>query len=182
LRSLIKANLTALKELHDLVDCFSSGQYANSPMADLSPPGKHVRHVTDHYYAFADGIQVGVIDYDQRSRESAQETCQVASAQCLQHIQSNILSPRMQDRPVKVVTTVDADQKPYSLVSTLRRELIYLLNHTVHHTAMLSMVARVHGVVQIPSGGVAPSTQRWENINRITTVLEPDTKRHVSQA
>lgn len=163
MRALIEANSTALTELQGLVDCFSKVQYGSINIEGVSAPGKHVRHITDHYEAFSCGLETGLVDYDVRSRASALEKCQMKTALTIHRIQSDILVTSLQDKTLKLATTVSASAStPYRLVSSVRRELVYLLNHTVHHTAMLSLLARLQGVCHIPVGGVAPSTRRWE--------------------
>ncbi len=44
--------------------------------------------------------------------------------------------------------------------SSLRRELHFLLSHTVHHYALIAMILARHGVEVEPDFGVAPSTLR----------------------
>jgi uncharacterized damage-inducible protein DinB len=45
-------------------------------------------------------------------------------------------------------------------MSTLARELAFVLNHTIHHQAMIGLLASLHGC-DVPDGfGYAPSTPR----------------------
>lgn len=174
-RILIEANSTALNDLKRLVDCFSEDQYASMSIEGVSAPGKHVRHITDHYEAFSCGLETGVIDYDMRSRASAQEKCQMNTALTINRIQTDILESSLSDKTLKLSSTVtESATQPYKLVTSVRRELVYLLNHTIHHTAMISLLARLHGVCDIPAGGVAPSTRRWEKaqMDKLTTTAE----------
>ena len=44
--------------------------------------------------------------------------------------------------------------------STLRRELAFVISHTVHHQALIAMLLAVAGLQVPESFGLAPSTPR----------------------
>jgi len=59
-------------------------------------------------------------------------------------------------------TRADPDPPRRRLGSTLERELMFVLSHTIHHMALIAVLVRREGSAPIPSGfGVAPSTRRY---------------------
>ena len=60
----------------------------------------------------------------------------------------------------------DAPSVPWS-GSTVRRELDFLLSHTVHHYALIAMSLRLRGLPVPAELGVAPSTlEHWRRQGR----------------
>jgi hypothetical protein len=64
------------------------------------------------------------------------------------------------DEPIGVVSTFERGGPPMVSMSTLARELAFVLNHTIHHQAMIGLLASMHGHA-VPDGfGFAASTPR----------------------
>jgi len=64
------------------------------------------------------------------------------------------------DEPIGVVFTLERGGPPMVSMSTLARELAFVLNHTIHHQAMIGLLASMHGHT-VPDGfGFAASTPR----------------------
>ena len=47
------------------------------------------------------------------------------------------------------------------LVTSLARELEFLVSHTVHHYALVAVLAHAHGVIMPADFGMAPSTLKY---------------------
>jgi hypothetical protein len=56
--------------------------------------------------------------------------------------------------------TGEGDERPWTH-SSARRELQFLLSHTVHHYALIAMICRQYGVGVEEDFGVAPSTLKY---------------------
>lgn len=127
-----------------------------------SPVGVHFRHVLDHYRAFIDGLDSGRINYDDRRRDQRVERdIEWATRVADELIQSLEAIPTgTMDRPLLVSANVIRDgQSALDWTgSTVQRELMYLLSHSVHHYAIISLLARQAGIYLDPEFGVAPST------------------------
>ncbi len=127
-----------------------------------SPIGAHFRHVLDHYLAFLDGLSTGVLNYDVRQRDSLVERDTAAAARAAEDIVVRMEKiPDLQlSQSIRVSANVIEDGK--SVVdwsgSTVQRELMYLLSHTVHHYAIIRLLATQAGVELDADFGVAPST------------------------
>jgi uncharacterized damage-inducible protein DinB len=130
--------------------------------AGVSPVGVHFRHVFDHYRAFLAGLVEGSIDYDQRDRAVPLEReRELAIAAALGYIADlGRLPAELADRPLQVSTRSVAgeDGAPDWASSTVKRELQFLVSHTVHHYALIKELLRQAGFEAGEEFGVAPST------------------------
>ena len=61
----------------------------------------------------------------------------------------------------------DGEDAEWSQTS-VRRELQFLLSHTIHHYALIVAIAVRHGIVDFPEGfGVAPSTLNYKLVQGV---------------
>lgn len=136
------------------------------PSCFNSSIGGHIRHNLDHYWSLLRGLDDGQIDYDARARDAAIENDPGAAADASEAIAAELktLEGGNTDRDLRV----KMDTGSYALPdeewsrSTLRRELQFLLSHTVHHYALITVMCRDIGVTPEPGFGVAPSTLKYQ--------------------
>ena len=125
--------------------------------------GEHVRHCLDHVSALVSADPSSCLSYDHRERGSAVETDPVQAARCIQLLRIRVMVGRWSarlDEPICVISTVAHGGGMLSGMSTLGRELAFVLSHTIHHQAMIGLLATLHGC-DVPDGfGFAPSTPR----------------------
>lgn len=122
--------------------------------------GGHVRHCLDHIRAILDGFSIGVVDYDHRERGTHIESDPYAArdeirrlrrlAEDLSHVETSV--------PVRVAIMPTRDGERVDLLSTLGRELAFVLSHTIHHNAMIKGMAVTLGLSLPQTFGYAPST------------------------
>ena len=62
---------------------------------------------------------------------------------------------------------VDVEDSPWSN-STIRRELQFLVSHTVHHYALIGLILKTMDVSVPENFGVAPSTLKHEQSQKDT--------------
>jgi uncharacterized damage-inducible protein DinB len=153
---LLRQGVDAIRQLG--ADVYRRGDGAS----EVSPPGAHFRHVFDHYQAFLDGRSGGRINYDDRTRDVRLEQeadAATAKATALVDLIAAIDAKHLAD-PLQVSANVVMGGR--SVVdwtpSTVQRELMYLLSHTVHHYAIIRLLASSAGVELHRDFGVAPST------------------------
>jgi hypothetical protein len=125
--------------------------------------GGHLRHNLDHYACFLRGLPTGRIDYDDRERAPDIETNPNAANLALQRAADGLrdVPGSVLDRELEVrMDTGESEERPWTR-STVRRELQFLLSHTVHHYALIAMICHLHERPVDEDFGVAPSTLKF---------------------
>jgi hypothetical protein len=126
--------------------------------------GAHYRHCLEHFGSLFAGIPGGVVNYDARSRcphmESNREQALARTWEL--HGMLRGLDDSEWGRVVQVqISLSSAETASAKVMSTVARELVFCLGHTIHHYALIGVIAGQFGI-EVPAGfGVAPSTQRY---------------------
>jgi len=124
--------------------------------------GGHARHCVEFYRSFLVGVDAGQVDYDARPRDWLIESDPESAAEALRELglQLNDIAASLElDREVQILEN-HAGNAPQWSVSSVSRELRFLLSHTVHHYALIAILLRLQGESVPPDFGVAPSTLR----------------------
>ncbi len=131
--------------------------------------GPHLRHCYEHLAALCQGLNEGCIRYDARARDSHIEQDPVAFKQAMDPVVAwmRSLAGADLDQPLTVCQIPRIDALESVSDSTLRRELLFLTSHTIHHLAIVGMLAEVQGVILPRELGVAYSTTTHEHQQRI---------------
>ena len=165
-RLLLDHNLRFLRQAADLLATLPDDAYTLArPPVFRSGIGAHLRHCLDHYQSFLSGLTTGRIDYDARKRDQTTERSREAAATVISSIIDRLNSLTATDLARPVQSKVDCGGENLDAmwtVSTAPRELQFLISHTVHHYALISMILRLQ-VLDTPADfGIAPSTLRHE--------------------
>lgn len=161
--NLLQANCELLQQGNALLSRHDYRTYnASDPASYGSGIGAHFRHVLDHYRSFLDGLESGLIDYDNRVRNTTEERDLDVVLESLSQIRM-----RLEVVEVDVATSVRV-KVCASIVgedlhseSSLGRELQFLVSHTVHHYALIAIASRMQGIYPEEGFGVAPSTLKY---------------------
>ena len=122
--------------------------------------GQHTRHVVEFFQCLLIQADEGLINYESRCRDfEIQENPQAA----LEAIEAIIQRLRQQDLPteLELLTQYGPDSSTaFRVPTTLDRELIYNIEHAIHHMAILKIGLKVMAPeINLPEEfGVAPST------------------------
>ena len=148
--------------------------YTHQPLFESSL-GKHLRHILDHYLSFKRDYASGLIDYDQRLRDSELETnldhAQAVIAQIIDFLEG--LTIARAEQPLEVLMCSDVALPTGSItVSSLGRELQFLHGHCVHHYALMAALLRLQGIEIDNAFGVAPSTLIYQQNNAHVSLKE----------
>lgn len=178
---LVEENLLTLAQLRDMVagltpDHFRQafGEHGRHTL------GKHVRHIIDHYDALLDGIDRGVvvIDYEQRRRDEILEQWPQQAASHLAGIEARLSLLVSGKSPDALTLGYPRDGEALSLASSLDRELAFLTSHSIHHMAIIALLAEQSGLHLPETFGVHPSTLRhWQRVNAEQALLSPLSRR-----
>lgn len=126
--------------------------------------GAHTRHVIDFMLCFFRGVESGVIDYDARERQQEIETSPSKAASIIQQLLEHFrqLDVGQQDKPFEVCETVSDDGVKVSVPTSLERELMMLISHTIHHLGIMKILAEDLGFTLNDRMGKAHATIVYE--------------------
>lgn len=153
--------VAVLRQLADFVERLTDEQYTRPPGPLASSPiGGHVRHNLDHAAALLAGLRTGRLDYDDRDRGSAVGQSRVAALAAIDRLVGDLLAFPWDDAPawLELSALVSPDRPPVRTRTTPARELAFVVSHTVHHNALIAVLARLAGAVPPADFGYAPST------------------------
>jgi len=157
--SILTANLALLEQGIELVGRLPDRAFTGSD--EPKPVGPHFRHVLEHYSCFLDGAAARRIDYDARAREAAIESSRAAAQERMRELIGGLTAIDAggldDETTVRLECGLGPENDQWSR-STIRRELHFLLSHTVHHYALIGLLLAQHGVEVGEEFGVAPST------------------------
>jgi hypothetical protein len=161
--SVVVANLRLLEQGRDLIASLPDAAFTVANVAG-KPVGPHFRHVLEHYSCFLDGFGGGQIDYDARPREAALESDRAFAGQRIRELIDGLagLDGADLDRPAQArhESGLGGEEEQWSR-TTPRRELHFLLSHTVHHYALIGLLLAQRGIDAGSDFGVAPSTLKY---------------------
>ena len=117
--------------------------------------GQHTRHIIELFTCLLSGYEEGYVNYEKRKRDIVLETDVTAACRALQSIRRSVSLP---DKPLQL--EVCFEQELSDQISTnYLRELIYNLEHMIHHMALIRVGIRELINLNLPDHfGVAPST------------------------
>jgi uncharacterized damage-inducible protein DinB len=151
-----------LRQMATVVSHLAPEEYTDSGVPGISGSiGGHVRHSLDHVRALERGLELGFVDYDLRRRHTPVEHDREAAVLALMAAASRIqaVTEAACDRRVVVRSLVAADGRTIEAVSSVARELAFVISHTIHHNAHVALLAHRLGSCRLPPRfGVAPST------------------------
>ncbi len=156
---LIDGCIDCVDRIGELLDGMPGEVFASRGVGNSSI-GVHVRHIVDRYQCFFNGLGAGRIDYDDRKRGTCVETDVRVAAGALAETRGRFDSLDLDARgaEISVRELVHYRGEPTVVESTLDRELMGLITHSIHHLAIIAMIARAASF-PVPSNlGKAPST------------------------
>jgi len=161
--SLTRDNCDFLKQGIDLLERHSDDTYVNTDTRTFgSGIGSHMRHVLDHYSSFLAGLETGLVNYDDRARESRIETDRTSGIERAKSLLKKLSDSRVDpDQAIKVIVSANTKEDDAQSMSTFGRELQFLASHTVHHYALIAIASRMQGIDPPLTFGIAPSTLKY---------------------
>jgi uncharacterized damage-inducible protein DinB len=150
-----------LLDVATLLEATSDLAYLSRPEGGVSGSvGAHVRHCLDHVRAVLDAADGAVLSYDCRERDTALEHDRTLGILALRQQGSRLeaLVGRPADQPLLLKVQVDGHGATVEVASSLGRELVFVLQHTIHHQAIIALLLAARGVTVPPRFGYAPST------------------------
>jgi len=151
-----------LAQARDLARALDPGTFGLPvPIGHGATIGQHLRHCLDHVDAFLEGLPVGRVDYDRRTRGGEVEADPALAVNRIElaiHRLADVVIDEGTPLQVKLDCGLGVDTWRRS---TAGRELQFLVSHLVHHFAIIALLCRSQGIEPETSFGVAPSTLKY---------------------
>ena len=160
-------NIKIIDQLIDLLDDIELSVYKDAlqPL-HYSTVGQHVRHITEFYLCTLNGYKNGVVNYDARERNILIEIDKDFAIQTLENVKCQ-LKTLNSDR-ILILKSKFSGNESMDIPSSFFRELTYLIEHTIHHLAIIKIgLNEVYPAIEIPKNfGVAQSTIRYQELEK----------------
>jgi hypothetical protein len=152
---LIPSIKNTLNELSDLLSQLTIDDYI-SPCHGLSNAtiGEHTRHIIEMFQCLEKQYEAGVVNYDDRKRDYLIQTDTNFAKETIVEIIKTL------DKPNKnVILQQIVDGEELNIESNYHRELLYNLEHCIHHQALIKVAVLQNDTITIDANfGVARST------------------------
>ena len=124
----IKANfIQIINLLHQLSDeeyTFCNNELSNATI------GEHTRHIIEMYQSLLKSYNSGIVNYDKRERNVAIQTDRSIAINAINSIQENIDLEN-----IEMTLEQGVNEATFQVKSNYFRELLYNLEHSIHHQA-----------------------------------------------
>ena len=145
----------SLNELIDLLNQLSKREYSN-PCIELSNAtiGEHTRHIIEMFQCLEKQYDLGIVNYDNRERDILIQTDADCAIQNILEIKNNL---EKENKNIDLQQVIDGEE--IVIKSNYFRELLYNLEHCIHHQALIKVAILKFENVNIDENfGVARST------------------------
>ena len=148
-------------QLLDVLENLSDHQYS-IPVDLLSGAtiGQHIRHIVEFFQELDKGYENGTVNYDRRSRSLLLEVSRSLAIRQLSEMSLSVDRPEKDLALMAHLTAGNAE--PVVIQTNYSRELLYNMEHIVHHMALLRIGITVVTKISLPPQfGVAASTLQY---------------------
>ncbi len=122
--------------------------------------GQHLRHILELYQCLLQGYESGMVNYEKRERNKRIEQDIHFAAGIMQQLLTGI---NLADKPLTLEVTPGMNTDAVNIHSNFNRELLYNMEHTIHHMALIKVALHELTDIKVPdSFGVAPSTLQYK--------------------
>jgi hypothetical protein len=166
-RVLIGSVLEILNQGEVLLSVLDDETYVRkSPTAFNASIGGHYRHCLDHFRSLLDSVLEGDLNYDHRERGTLVETDRFAAlnaTRALREGYEQLPTEGLQRELGVTCKTSYAAIGSQAAVSTVGREIMYVVAHAVHHYALIGIMGGLMNLKMPPGFGFAPSTAKYQS-------------------
>lgn len=151
-----------LQQLIDVTAKLSNEAYAQKiPLLGSASVGSHTRHIIEFVQEMLKGYRLECINYDVRKRDITLEADVEAMHIVIQQIIDTL---PVADKKIQLRTNYNInDNEAVVTVTSYQRELIYNIEHIIHHMALMRVALEHYFKIEVPADfGIAPSTLRYQ--------------------
>jgi hypothetical protein len=150
----------SLKDLIDLLDQITNSEYSK-PCAALSNStiGEHSRHIIEMFQCLENNYYSGIVNYDKRDRNVLIQTDAQYAINQIGVIQNSL---GKENKKIELRQIIDGEE--ILVESNYLRELLYNLEHCIHHQALIKVAVLQNPAILVGNNfGVARSTIEYRN-------------------
>jgi len=165
IQQLIEGNSNYLYGLDSIIKHLSDEEYQKQ-IDSFQSIGAHVRHIVEHYEQFLIGIKTGAVNYDKRLRSRLCETSRQCAMKKIKAIKESLISIGDKDPNCSLTLTACTDgytsQIANGITTSLSRELLFVQQHAIHHSAQIALLCSICGKNFIDASFyLAPATVQY---------------------
>lgn len=152
---LIPSINNSLDELIGLLNQLSEEEYSRTCFElSGSSIGEHTRHIVEMFQCLNRNYDSGIVNYDKRDRNALIETNTCFAVQMILDVKNSISK---ENKNIELQQTIDGNA--VNIYSNYYRELLYNLEHCIHHQALIKVaILKCENVAVNDNFGVARST------------------------
>ncbi|MDX6182082.1 DinB family protein [Flavobacterium sp. Fl-77] len=152
---LIKSIHRSLDKLTGLLNQLSENEYSNScPALSNASIGEHTRHILEMFQCLENSYELGILNYDNRARDKRIQTDTAFAMQTILEVKKGL---KTENKIIYLEQIIDGLN--LRIQSNYYRELLYNLEHCIHHQALIKVaVLQCENVSIDENFGVAGST------------------------
>jgi hypothetical protein len=163
---LTQASINILAQLKSLVIDIDQDDFCQpSPVLSNSTIGQHLRHTLEFFICLERGFETGVINYDKREHDVLIESDKFMALEIINRI-IDFVSNFDSEKELLLEAGYDLSGDKFITIRTnARRELVYNIEHAVHHMAIMKIgIREIAPHINIPRDfGIAVSTVRYKD-------------------
>ena len=157
---MLTASITkTLDELTSLLKQLTADVYTN-PCKNLSNAsiGEHTRHIIEMFQCLENQYESGIVNCDHRERKYQIQTNTIVANESIKTILNQVDKP---NKNLQLQQIVDGEE--LLIESNYQRELLYNLEHCIHHQALIKVAIIQSSLIAIDENfGVARSTIEYK--------------------
>lgn len=163
--NILKQNaVVILNQIANLVIQINEEHYAKQlPLLNNNTIAKHIRHILELYVQLISGIENNEVNYDKRERNLIIEHNKTYTLDFINELIDKVNSINIIDEEIYLNTLIN--QEEILVKSSIERELVYNIEHAIHHMAILQIACK-HSFDYIKldeNFGVAYATIQYKN-------------------
>jgi uncharacterized damage-inducible protein DinB len=150
-----------LLSLKEVLNQINDEQYTYKNELVGASIGEHSRHIIELYTCLINNYNEGVVNYDKRERNQLIQSKVTVAIDSVHYILKKMYQP---NRKMLLQTNTSLDDNFITIETNYFRELLYNIEHTVHHMALMRIgLAEINTINVSDDFGVAASTIKYRS-------------------
>ncbi|MEO9511298.1 MAG: DinB family protein [Flavobacteriaceae bacterium] len=162
--SITSITINHLNQLKELAENLTDDQLSETlPVLNNATIGQHIRHILEFYICLLECANFEYLNYDDRKRD---KNIEVSTEKCLSIVKYLLKEMKKHQKDFEMTLYADygtgQTNKAVSVKTSFFRELLYNIEHLVHHLAIVKIgLQSLEPIVKISDNfGIAASTIR----------------------